>query len=365
MQPDPKVLDVFEVTVSPAPDLQARSVVVMEPRAVGGVEPDAAPDSVGVSLDDRFDVRINAFLPAQDNHLFNEPDFFRLHAGSGNDIYAQLVRAADSRVCATLGFHESDDRVFASLRRGTFGGLGLNQAVEIQLLDRFLDVVTDRLRDAGARAMEIKCAPFSHDVASVSIASSLLLRRGAIVAGHDLNYDMRIDGRPFVDRVGYGNAKRIRKCRREGFVAETLDRPRYGAAYELIRDNRTRRGYPTSMTSEQLDAMAATFPDRLHYFAVYPDVKRSRMVAAAVCMAITDQVLYVFYWGDAADMGVYSPIALLAASIYEFAQHRGFALLDVGTATVGGVPNHGLVTFKRNLGFSESLKLSFRWRLEQ
>ena len=118
------------------------------------------------------------------------------------------------------------------------------------------------------------------------------------------------------------------------------------------------------MTAEQLDAMVATFPDRLHYFAVYSNAQRSHMVAAAICMAITDRVLYVFYWGDAADMGSYSPIALLAASIYEFAQQRKFVLLDVGTATVDGVPNQGLVTFKRNLGFSESLKLSFRWRLE-
>jgi hypothetical protein len=109
--------------------------------------------------------------------------------------------------------------------------------------------------------------------------------------------------------------------------------------------------------------MVKTFPGRLHIFAVYPDSKRSHIVGAAICIAVSRSVLYVFYWGDAADMSSYSPIALLASRIYEFCQHQEFQLLDAGTSTLAGEPNHGLISFKRNLGFSESLKLSFACRI--
>ena len=85
----------------------------------------------------------------------------------------------------------------------------------------------------------------------------------------------------------------------------------------------------------------------------------NEMVAAAVCIALSDEVLYVLYWGDSEGMQKYSPISLLAKHIYEHAQSQSFAKLDVGTSTLLGKANYGLVKFKRNLGFRETVKLEF------
>jgi hypothetical protein len=312
-----------------------------------------------LAFDDKYVVRINVFVPAENNHLFNEAGYFRLHATSANDIYAQLVRISDSKVHATIAFYEGEDRVFTSPKRGTFGGLGLNQPLDLQIVERFLTTIVGFLKSLGAGAIHLKCPPLSHDLALSSVVSNILLRHGATLCGHELNYDMRMDSRPFTERIDYSNVKRIRKCLRMGFVAEKISASNYANAYHVIRENRERHGYPISMTAMQLEAMVAAFPGRVHFFAVYPDPQKSRIVAAGVCLALSPAILYVFYWGDAPDMGAYSPIALLASCIYEFCQREGFALLDVGTSTVLGEPNHGLVNFKRNLGFSESLKLSF------
>ncbi|HEV8258521.1 MAG TPA: GNAT family N-acetyltransferase [Casimicrobiaceae bacterium] len=253
--------------------------------------------------------------------------------------------------------------MFASPKRGTFGGLGLNCPLNPHTVEHFLRMLIDYLKAIGAREIDVKCAPFSHDLPLSSLVSNILLRQGGAIASHELNHDMQIDARPFVQRIDYGNAKRIRKCLREGFVAEQIDPSTCEAAYRVVRDNRERRGYPVSMTAEQIKAMVKTFPGRLHFFAVYPDSQKSRIVAAGICIAVSRYILYVFYWGDAADMGPYSPIALLASCIYEFCQQEGFQLLDAGTSTLAGEPNHGLINFKRNLGFSESLKLSFACRV--
>jgi hypothetical protein len=316
-----------------------------------------------IAVDAKHGICINHFLPADGNHIFNEPAYFKLHSDSSDDVYAQLVRTADSKVCATISFYESSDKVFVSPKRGTFGGLGLNCPVDAQTVERFLLMLFDHLRASGAREIDVKGAPFSHDLALSSLVSNILLRRGAIITSQELSYDMAIDARPFSDRIDSGNSKRIRKCVREGFIAEQIDVSGFEDAYNVIRDNRIRRGYPVSMTVEQLGTMVETFPERLHFFAVFPNSKKSRIVAAAVCIAVSSSVLYVFYWGDAEDMSSYSPIAMLASRIYEFCQQQDFQLLDVGTSTLGGEPNHGLINFKRNLGFSESLKLSFACRL--
>jgi hypothetical protein len=183
-----------------------------------------------------------------------------------------------------------------------------------------------------------------------------------VLADHELNYDMAVDSRPLLERMGSGNAKRLRKCVREGLVAQPVPLVEYLNVYRVIEDNRRRRGFPMTMSAEQLGDMARAFPDRLHLFSVIAPGTTSSMCAAAVTVALTESILYVLYWGDAAGMETYSPIALLASSIYEFCQARGFTRLDVGTSTVAGVPNHGLIQFKRNLGFVESLKLSFAWK---
>ena len=312
-------------------------------------------------LDDRFEVRINSFVPAANNHLFNEPEFFRLHASSANDVYAQLVRSADSTVFATIAVYDLGDGAYASPRQGTFGGVGLNCACELPLIERFLLVVLGHVKAAGAGSIELKCPPFSHDLALMSVVSNILLRRGAVLSGWELNYDMQVDRRALLERIDYGNVKRIRKCLRQGFSAQKLPDAACAQVHQLISDNRARRGYALSMSAEQLAAMASLFPGRLHFFAVYPRERAAGMAAAAVCMALTPKILYVFYWGDSAGMESYSPTAMLAGYIYEFCQSSGFALLDAGTSTVDGEPNHGLARFKKNLGFSESLKLAYRW----
>lgn len=313
-------------------------------------------------IDDALEVRVNQFLPANHNHIFNEPRYFQLHRRGDRDLYAQLVRKGTDRVLASLAFYDVGDAVFAAPRRGTFGSIGLTDGVDALSVERFVETTLSHLIAAGARCIRIKCAPFSHQPSEGAVFTNVLLRHGFVLADHELNYDLAVDGRPLLERMGSGNAKRLRKCVREGLMAQPVPLDQYLRVYQVIEDNRRRRGFPMTMSAEQIGDMARAFPDRLHLFSVVAPGTPAAMCAAAVTVALTESILYVLYWGDAAGMETYSPIALLASSIYEFCQTRGFTRLDVGTSTVAGVPNHGLIQFKRNLGFVESLKLSFVWK---
>lgn len=313
-----------------------------------------------LAIDDRFEVRINAFLPSSVDHLFNESAFFQLHSSSELDIYAQLVRRSDGTVHGTFACYDIGQNQYASPKRGTFGGLSARRGLDFLLTERFLRAVLDHVRSRGATAVHVKCAPLSHDLPLSSITANIILRAGGKLSGFELNYDLPVDTRPFASRVDSGSRKRIRKCKDEGYVATEVGGTEEEArVYELIRANRERRGVPITMSAEQLEQMKLAFPDRIRYFAVLAPDDNEEMVASAVCISLSSEVLYVFYWGDGPGMQAHSPVAILAEAIYEFAQANRYRLLDAGTSTSAGAPNLGLIAFKRGLGFTESLKPSY------
>jgi hypothetical protein len=315
-----------------------------------------------LDIDENHRIEINHFRPSENDSLFNEISYFKLHASTVSDCYMQLVSPANDKVHGSIIFYKEGEHAFRSPKRGTYGGMVVYSAFDLKLLERFFTVALSHLQALGAGEVSIKSAPFSHDLALSSIMLNLLLRRGFLLHNHELNYDMRVDERPFLDRVSYGNNKRIRKCLRDGVVAEQVETSRLPIVYEVIKENRLRRGFSISMTAEQLGEMVAIFPDKVFLFAAWESEQRLKMIASAVCFAVRPSILYVFYWGDVAGVESYSPIALLASSIHGFCQSKGYRLLDVGTSTVAGEPNYGLINFKQNLGFGASLKPTYVWK---
>lgn len=298
---------------------------------------------------------IDRFLPQEGLHLFNRAEFFRLHA-EGDGHYFQWV--VDGRACATLHFTRVREQVWRSPARGTFGGLSCSHGIRPEVLAEFLAEVTACLAEQGARTLEVLLPPAQHAMADGAVEYFLLRSQGFRESLVDLNYGLPVDQRPFAERLNHANRKRLNKCQREGFSATALPAGELPAAYAVIAENRAARGFPVTMQLAQLEQMQALFPDAV---ALYGCHRQQELVAAAICLQLTPQVLYVFYWGDRPGFAQYSPVALLAQSIYEDCQRRGIALLDAGTSTLDLQLNPGLIAFKRGLGFEESLK----FRLEK
>ena len=310
---------------------------------------------------ENFDMYVNHFLKAENNHIFNDQKFFNMHATRQNDSYMQLVRNSDSRVFATIAFYDDAQGNFSSPLRGTFGGLSLNSQTNIANIEKFFQISLSYLKLNGGRRFTIKCPPTSHDPALFAIFFNIMLRNGFKVSAQELSYDVNVTDNAFIDRLEYGKARRIKKCIQEGFHAEKLAPAKYKEAYEIISSNRIRRGFPITMTYQQLEDLCETFPERIHFFAVYSAHENGDMIAASVCIEITNKIFYVFYWGDIAGVEAYSPVVFLVSFIYDYCQRNNFRILDVGASTVEGQPNYGLIKFKRDLGFQESLKASFKY----
>ena len=293
--------------------------------------------------------------------IFNAPQFFSLHAAGRRGGYFFYRDDASQAIVGRAHFTETSQGHFISPLRGTFGGFE-TEGTDMRLIEGFVEATERHLAALGARSIEVALKPFAYAPAFSACLFNVLARRGYTTHIYDLSYSMRVEPGELVEKMQRNNQKKVRKCQREGFLFARCESPEAcRAAYDAVVVNRTSKGYVISMTYEQLGQMMALFPNRFHFFNV---TQVGNVIAGAVCIAVSSDVLYVFYWGDLPGYEIFSPVVLLANGIYEFAQRNGFRLLDVGRSSLNNEPNYGLIRFKEKLGFEASLKLTFHKELK-
>ena len=288
--------------------------------------------------------------------LFHHPDYFRLHGGA-EGLYAKACDDAGATV-ACIHFTPVGGGQWRSPARGTYAGYAVNGQPAMSEWARLHRQLEAELAARGAQSLEILLAPLAHAPDALAGQAWLLASLGYAATQWDLNYSIAVDARPLEERVSRGNAKRLRKCRREGVHARSLSIGDLPAVHALLAENRAANGHALSMTAAQIEDMHRLFPDRVLFFGCAAE-GRGELAAAAVCMRVAPGVLYVLYWGDRAGYEAFSPVVALAEAIYSHCQEAGIALMDLGTSTAGAEPNEGLIHFKVGLGCDTSLKLRF------
>jgi len=286
-------------------------------------------------------------------NLFHSAAFHQLHA-DGEGLFFEWAVAG--QVQASVHFTAVAPGHWKSPARGTFAGYAWREGLALESLLTFHDAVMARLAALGARKVDILTAPMAYDPQAFSLQTYLLRSRGFQVSRCDLNQSLVVDGRPLVERMSYGNVKRLRKCEREGLVARALPMGALPAVVDTLAANRAAKGHTLSMTLAGLQQMVNTFPGAVQLFGCQAGGEQA---AAALCLRLSADVLYVFYWGDRPGYAQLSPVVALADAIHAHCRADGATQMDVGTSTIDTDPNFGLLQFKRGLGFTESLKLQF------
>lgn len=296
----------------------------------------------------------NVFADGEMGCLFQRASFYHLHAENNGHFFEWQEK---TKVVATVHFTDCGNGLWRSPARGTFAGFASSKALPMDSLFAFHDAAESVLKSAGAQHLEILPSPMAHDPVFAARQLYLLRARGYHLTQCDLNHSLEVDSRSLADRMTYGNLKRMRKCLRDGLVAQELPGSALPAVYDTIATNRTHKGHAMSMSLQQIQAMADQIPDALVLFGCRDgDV----LAAAALCLRLSPHVIYVFYWGDLPGYASHSPVVALANAIYAYCQQQSVRLLDVGTSTIDRAPNFGLIAFKQGLGFTESLKTRMR-----
>lgn len=287
--------------------------------------------------------------------LFRSPAFFRLHTSSFNRAwYVAALDAANGDPVASAWFAETAPGEARSGARGPYGAFHTPfSPLPIALTSRLIAATEEELRARDIRRVRLTLPPEAHEEEAHAEWMNAYLRLGYRVAPPDLNYHVWISGDSLASRMNSGNRAVVRTADRKGMFARVLRAPERADAYSVNVQNRLRRGRPMTMSLEALLEMESAIPGSLQWFGVF---RAEEMIAASVCIRLSPERLYVFYLGEVDGVERLSPVTLLVSHIHDWCRDHGIALLDLGIATEGGVPNEGLMNYKRNLGFDVSPK---------
>ncbi len=288
--------------------------------------------------------------------LFNTVEYARLHAHrSGAGVLRYDYRRPDEQaVAGVFQAVRCDAGVFTSPGRGPYGGFDASPGLTDAELMEFVSLTETALCQHGARRVDVVLPPFCYNPQLGPRILSALCHAGYRVTRQELNQALALDPDGSASHANHAARKRLNRARRAGVAARSFGRHEYRAGYDAIVENRRKKGRSLSMSWNDVLAMADAFPARVHVFGAEQD---SRVLAAAICVAVSTRVLYVYAWGEIAGAEPVSPVSVLADHLADFARERGFGLLDLGTSSVEGIVNPGLLAFKRSLGADDSLKL--------
>lgn len=244
------------------------------------------------------------------------------------------------------------DNEFISVPWATFGGIEADEGISIAAVKSFISQLLEYTREFFIQSISITMPPEVSVTKGTEIKSALL-DAGFKTTQQDINQHIKVTHEPYRKLVNYNEHKKLKKSEREGFEFRKLGRAQLQLAYELIKDNRVRKGFPVSMTMDKLDNMFKKFPDHYFLFGVY---NGDELIATAVSIRIAQNVIYNFYHGDHAEYRVFSPVVMLIEGIYSYCQKYNIEILDLGISSEKGKLNEGLFKFKQNCGAQTSFK---------
>lgn len=290
--------------------------------------------------------------------IFNRPAFHLLHRPRSPDggVYLQLRNYLTGKTVGVFHALATERGVFSSPGRGSYGGFEVDEDLPIDDLKLFISLGERVLQWLGGKRLDIVLPPLIYAPERVALAFNAMTMAGYRVSRQELNQSIEIHHGNFLARGNYANRKRFNRGVREGVTARRLNRDEFRAAYNVIVESRQKKNYAISMSWPQIEEMADTFPEDIIVFGGY---LHNVLIAAAICVRVNDETLYVYSWGERSGFEGVSPVTVIAAALYRFARSADIKLLDLGTSSVHGEPNHGVFAFKKSLGAKPSIKMYF------
>lgn len=296
---------------------------------------------------------------AGDTHLsiFSTEAFNALNLAAGQRL-RRLDHLVEGRLVGSLvGVVEGDE--FHSGHSAPFGGPDfVRDAETARLVGETLTAAVARLESEGIRRVRIKARPafYSGSEASVQFA---LLNLGFAVERCELNFHIDLEGiadaDAYVARLRSPARRALRHAMQEPFaLTQARTEGEWARAYGVLAENRRAKGRRLALSLDYVRRVRDALPGRVRAFLL---THGGWPCAAALLYRVAPGRELVVYWGDAGHELPRSPMNLLALRLVEVALADRVRTLDLGISSVDGVPDQGLIQFKRSVLARESLRL--------
>lgn len=282
-------------------------------------------------------------------YIFNTPDFQSLKSGD----HLNYVLNEDGELVARVWFNIKDN-IAASGHQATFGSIDFNNPLPIESIKYFVKTVLDELTLNGVKNVIIKHWP---QIYYPEPYQSVFMELGFKLDEKNVNQHLLVNEDDFILRIKKNEKKKLTQAINKGYEFRILNSKDLQEAYKLIEETRQRKGYPVSMSYQDLYRSMEAMPDKYLLFGLFDG---ERLIAASVSIRISDGILYNFYHADDYSYRSTSPLVMLVGKIYEYCQEKSIDILDLGISSEKGILNEGLFKFKRNLGCEMSDKNTYQ-----
>lgn len=254
-----------------------------------------------------------------------------------------------------------DKYVADSLPQASFGGVAVEGKAGRLDVVMFYKQVFSLLQNRGVKLLKVSSQPSCYDPTLFSAQHDVLTCEAATRTCTETNAWLPACKEDVYKQFLHRSEKnKLNKARKAGLTCEQLPGYVLPLAYKIIQQNRHASGYPVTMQEDDLAELFRLMPDKYRLFGVWME---NTLVAAAVCVEVTPEVLYTFYLADDHDYRQYSPTVLLVAAVCDYAYRLGYRLVDLGTVSDKGQLNKGLYDFKAHLGASFCSKCTYEVEL--
>ena len=266
-----------------------------------------------------------------------------------------IVNLKREEIAAHINFQINGNAAF-SISTAPFGSLSISDDVDFETLSKFMDFVESHLRRKGIHEIIIKHYPGIYHPQTHEKVTSMFALNGYKVSAIDLNQVIQISNDSF-DRIIHPMEKRnLIKSKKTGIIFTNHPNTEAEIVFSCIESFRWSKKIPVNIDLKSIMRLVEKFPDKYSFFSASME---NDMVAATVCVEVTDSVLYNFLPAHNSAYNTFSPLIFLLEQIYNYASLKAMQYIDLGVSSIDNYPQKGLIKFKERLGSISFSKLTF------
>lgn len=287
-------------------------------------------------------------------HAFNSAAFSGLNSFRCDDVKYLLFQEGKYVAGLISGIRSG---MLLSPFSAPFAGFSFrDESVKIGQLEAMVQLTVQYAASRGLAGIRLILPPLFYADIFLSKLINVLYRAGFTTANLDLDYYFDLKNtKPYNEQIWYSARKNLQAGATGGLqlrhCTHSIDAQ---VVYEIIRENRAFKGFPITMTYDQI--MATSKIITTDFFICH---KEGINAAGAIVYHVTDEILYVPYWGDVAAQRSLRPMNFMAAAIFDHYKKTGKSIVHIGIATEGSQPNYGLCEFKESIGCKIIPKFTF------
>lgn len=306
---------------------------------------------------------LSTTLPADfefafDEYLYNTERHRQSQVSSGWSSFYWLD-SKKKRVTASWHIHIENGES-ASPYRATFGGPQFDSSLALRDISAFIATVVDFLITKGVESLRTVLPPQGYNDRNFIKLYQALSDFDFSPIKSEVVSILPVKKNAFESTIHTSERKKLKRSVKQGLEFKKVSEKEYEKIYDLIQSCRQERGHSLSLSKDDLKRIIDLQADRFKYYQVSD---MNSLVAAAICIHVSDTILYVFYGGHLKAYDNISPAVMLYQGIYKDCQQESIRMLDFGTSPDEVGTNYDLLDFKRYLGSELSLKITFQKEL--